>query len=294
MENRSYGMLVVAGLVALGAIGVAVATTYFAGDTSGLQPVAVVDTAAQPTSGDADNDGVPDWKEVLWGTDPHNPDSDSDGIGDAEEIAAASSKLADTTAAANAYTAPKALPATEALARELYVGYAAASEDGTLTSSEIDGVVSNVLARNSFQPKSAPQYTTSDFTHSDSVSVVTYNAALLTTLQKTGDVHEYELSTFGQVVESGDTSGLTTLAQAGSIYRDVVAALLKISVPNSLATEHLAAVNSLSKLAEATTGLSEWSGDPLEAMNLVNAFALAEDDFASSMKTLYARINNLQ
>lgn len=289
MEQRSYGMLVVAALVALGAVGIAVFTTHYAGNTGGA-PVAVVDTTQSHDSlGDADQDGVPDWKEILWGLDPQNPDTDGNGIPDGDEIENKTAESLSATAL-EPYIAPKALPPSEAAARELYAGYAAALQDGTLSSSEISSVVSSVLERNTESKTDARIYTLGDFTHGNSVSTDTYRTELLATLKGMGVIREYELTTFGKIVETGDGAGISKLENAAAVYRSTVDALLKLRVPDSAATQHLAALNSLSELAAATDGLTKWNGDPLDAMVRVDAFASAENNFADDISALYSRI----
>lgn len=292
-ENRSYGMLVVAALVALGAVGIALITTN---NTTSNEPGSGAVAVAEKTgsvSGDADEDGVPDWKEVLWGTDPHNPDSDGDGVSDGQEIETGADPLREgSTPAALTYSAPKALSPTEALSRELFVGYASAIQDGSLGSGEANAAALGALSTNVSSLTAAKEYTIADLKVASDIPVDVYEPALNRALKKTLAVREYELTTFARAVADEDFSALEPLVAATTVYAEVTNDLVNMNVPSSVAVQHLAFVNNFSALAHATALLTTWNGDPLDGLNLVNNFAKAEKDFGNAVSLLYAIIDN--
>lgn len=300
MENRSNGMLVIGLVVAIAAVGVALIANYYGseqGDTTNEGSVAVVEAteATAAATGDADNDGVPDWQEILWRTDPQNPDSDGDGIGDAQEIAQGSNPLATGDEPSDEeYVAPKALTPTEALSRELFASYAEARQDGSINAAETNAAVSTVLDRNVGSEESVPVYTLSNLLIESDVSVDAYDAAMVSALRGLTEVREYELVTFGRVVETENLADLQKLADAAAVYTGVVNTIISMEVPTPLATQHLEVVNGLSGLAHATGLLTTWNGDPLVGLDLVDNFVSAEREFAVRIATLYALINNLK
>ena len=303
MEKRSNGMLVIGVLVAIAAVGVALTTSYSGGERANTDDegsVVVVETGnsqAPVSVGDADGDGVPDWKEILWGTDAQNPDTDGDGVGDAEEIAQGSNPtLEGTDIASNGYVAPTALTPTEALSRELFVGYAETRLDETVDQAEVASAVSDALSRNINELEPAPVYTISDIASVEpDISLSVYEATLLTVFQKMTAITEYELTVFTRATENNrNVEDLEILLNASKVYQGVVSDLLNMSVPQPLGSAHLNSLNSLSELAHATDGLATWSGDPLEGLARVDAFANAENNFSRDVTILYQIINTLK
>lgn len=299
MENRSNGMLVVGVLVAIAAVAIAFVTSYFGNQEAEEteRPVAVVEEPAQQTAtGDADGDGVPDWKEFLWGTDAHNPDTDGDGVGDAEEIAQGSSPtISGTDIVDSGYVAPAALTPTEALSREIFAGYSEARLDGTPDQAEIASAVSSALTRNISELEPAPRYTIGDLASVEpDILLSVYEFDLLTAFQKMTTITEYELAVFTRAAQDRNVEDLQMLLGAAQVYKEVVSDLLNMPVPQDLGSAHLNVTNSLSELAHATDGLATWSGDPLDALVRVDAFALAENNFSRDVTILYQVINSLK
>lgn len=279
MENRSYGMLVVAGMVALGAVGTALVTVHTQNEGAEPAKVAAVSTSPAEGASDSDSDGLLDWQEALWGTDPNNPDSDGDGVSDGDEITTGVNPLKEGGELLSdmAYVAPKGLAPTEALARELFVGYADIRKDGTIGEAERDTVIADMVLRRSKEITSVGVFEISDLTVADDTPAAVYEGALISILKKSTAVREYELMVFARVVNSGTASELKKIEAAAVIYQDILDSLLAVSVPTPLAVDHLKLVNSIASLAAATEALALWSGDPLDALAVVNAFSEAED-----------------
>lgn len=288
-------MLLVAGLVALGAVGIALVTTQYENqqDPEENAPVAVVETNTPVSqTGDTDNDGVSDWKEILWSTNPHNADTDGDGISDGDEIAAGTDPLQEGAVALSDkdYEAPKALPPTEALAREFFTNYASARRDGSITQAEMNTAASGAIGGHIRQVEVPEVYTLPDLKVDGGATVEVYSETLGTTLLEANAVREHELSVFARAVNTGSEEELQKILASALIYRSILGDLLATEVPIAVAKEHLAVVNGISELSTATEALSEWSGDPLDALALVNNFAAAEANVSTHLKTLYTFI----
>ncbi len=290
MNNREhFGILALALIVSLSAVGVALVA---GGGTSSASPsVAVVDTGGVgvDTRGDRDQDGVPDWKEVLIGTDPDNPDSDGDGISDGDELAQGSSpKTYGTAPEETAYVAPRGLPTTDALTRELLSKYADVRKDGVVTEEETRSIIADLVAARVPSSSPAPSYTFASLSVEDDVNLSAYENSLTEALRKAGEVREYELNVFARAISENSAPELAKLAATAAVYDAIRDHLLTLEVPRDLASEHLALVNELSAFSSAVRDLSTWGGDPLDALALINAFSETEERMASAMGEVYA------
>lgn len=266
MEKRSLGMVVVAGVIALGAI----ATAYVVANTEPKQkvapPLAVVAQVPLPPQ-DVNGNGIPDWQESWNAT-----------------------KGASSTVA---YVAPATLPTTEALARELFASYAAARGGGTLDMDKVNAAISEAVTRQTDIATAPKVYTLAMLQAHADVPVTTYDGALMLALKGANKVTEYELSTFERAVK-GSATDLARLKAAADVYATIADKLAALQVPTVLAQDHLTATNSLSLLSSATRDLSRWTGDPLDALVLVNNFVAADDTFAADLTTLFAAMYALE
>ena len=286
-------MLVIGGVVALGAIGVAFLTADFEKKPSELSVISesiVRDSISSAYQDDPDSDGLPNWKESLIGTDPNNPDSDNDGINDGDEVAIGADPLkegSEPLTNSGEYSAPKSLQSTEALARELFVGYASGKRDGSLTQGETDLAISEAIA-NRLKESGQTTYSLSNLTIEKDVSVLSYEKQLLNKLNESIAVREYELAVFARLINANIPSEFEKLEAASLVYKSIRDSLVKMEVPESVAHEHLALVNSVSNLSESVSALSRWNGDPLDALVLVDGFVNAENDINNSVHNLFA------
>lgn len=266
MQNRSIGTIVVAGVIALGAI----TTAYFAAQAEPKQKqvaTIVVETQKPLPPQDVNNNDIPDWQEVL-----------SAGAG---------------TSSNAAYVAPATLPTTEALARELFAGYASAKQDGALDMDQVNAAIEEAVTRGTNIASAPKAYTLAMLQVHADVPVTAYESALMLALKDADQVIEYELATFARAVK-GSATDLARLKAAANVYTAIAEKLATLQVPTALATDHLVAVNSLSLLSSATRDLSRWTGDPLDALVLVNNFVAADDAFATNLTTLFVSVRTLE
>lgn len=305
MYNRNgFGILLISGLIAVGAIGLAFFTAGFGkkdgGETAlvSVQPSSSVSqkTAESSADLDADTDGLPNWKETLYGTDPNNADSDGDGMNDGNEVATGANPLVYGTEpeSSTSYVAPKGLTSTEALARELFVGYAGARQDGSLNKDEIGDTIATIVERYAAESSSAKRYILTDIQIENDVNLDAYAGSVTKALKDAGQVREYELSIFARAIEKESEEELQKLAETAKIYTTIKNKLLALEVPGDVAPEHLAFVNSMEGLAHEIQRMSQWGGDPLDALVLVGTYGEAEDDMVGALDALFAFIEILK
>ena len=307
MQNRNnFGILLVSGVFALGAVGVALlfqkSGDKVVGDGSSVRVVQsnTEKKAYVSANEDDDGDGLTNWRETLFGTDPQKADTDGDGVSDSDEIAQGSSPTVFGTEPINKdrYVAPKALSSTDAIARELFASYAS-FKTGTLSNddvvSSIEDIVDRRLANGDGVQSAATVYDLSDITISETATLETYIGAVDRALQLSKQIREYELSVFARAVQkSGGENGLTKLKKSVTVYRDIQTQLLALPVPDEVIVEHLIFVNSLESFIFAIDAMTGWSGDAFEAMVLVGDYGEAEDEMVASMAQLYEFVTTLQ
>ncbi|MEK7613322.1 MAG: thrombospondin type 3 repeat-containing protein [Patescibacteria group bacterium] len=300
MHNREHiGILVLATVVSLGAVGLALFTSQNEKKSlSGSPSVQAVAKASSPSAAqnDTDQDGLPNWKEVLLGTNPTVADTDQDGVSDADEVAKGADPLAfGADPVLNApYVAPRGLPTTEALARELLSTYAELKAGGNLNAEETNTALLSLLERRLQEPTLPPTFTRSQLTIENDVSLDAYQGALTNAFNEASRVREYELNVFARAISENRSAELAKLKTTAVIYESIRDTLLAIEVPERVADDHLAVVNSLSSIETAVAGLASWGGDPLDALALVNTFSESETTLRLTLTDLFTRLTILK
>lgn len=266
MKNRSLGTIVVAGMIALALVATAYGATKLGSKPRQPAALAVATTGQLPQ--DVNTNGIPDWQESLNAT---TRDAGAD----------------------DSYHAPASLPPTEALAREIFADYAAAKQGGTLDMSKATAAIADSIAHSADTASVPKTYTLTGLSIHADVPISAYAGAVTEALKDAGQVTEYELTTFSRAMK-GSRSDIARLQAAAAVYAAIAEKLATLQVPASVATDHLAAMNSLAALSAATKDLAHWGGDPLVALSLVNNFTLAEAVFSDDIATLYARLRTLE
>jgi hypothetical protein len=188
------------------------------------------------------------------------------------------------------YVAPKELPVTDAMARELLASYLSYKQDGVLTASEKQAAVDAIIARNIKTIVPSKLYTDTDLTPSQTNDIIAYSGTLTEILARSTEIKEYELRTFSKSIGANDINGSPTLEKAATVYAGIEQSLQKLPVPNTVRTEHLALLNRTAELQHATELMATWTGDPTQALAYMDAFVKAERDVQLTMSALYRKL----
>ncbi len=262
METRTqWGMVAVVGVFVLLIIAGALSTSYFKTDIGTIAPVAFEKSQTSTASGD--------WMSVL-------------------------SEIATTTLDAEGnYLAPPELPPTERISREVLAAYLTLKADGSMSDTEKNEAISEIIARNITPINTRSPYLSSSLKISDTADVGDYAGALTRLLSRSTLVKEYELTTFSRTIGQKNYSGTPALASAAEVYKGIEKDLQTMTVPRVVSQEHLALLNAVTALANATKLLSTWSGDPLMGLTYADAFVQADNETASALTALYEKLGEI-
>ena len=300
--RRSRGIVFLAGIFAVLAVSVALATFYFENNKNGQGPsVAVGGTDTKSAKvleaeADDDQDGLLNWEEVLWKTDPYSADTDRDGVSDKDEIAMRASPTVFGTSTVGIYQSPAGLMPTEALARDFLTEYVTLyqDEENPPTEEEKNLAVKALVERNApaVTVEVAP-VTLADLKIDANASVEAYAYVVTEIMRESLEVKEYELETFARAVTARDPSKTTALTPVAAHYANIKKNLAAMPIPENVAEKHLAVVNSVGALAAIVGKMGAWSGDSLTALALMNTFYDVEQKTETSVNDLYALLGRL-
>lgn len=248
---------------------------------------------------DADNDGLPDWEEVLYGTDTREIDTFNLGMTDGEAVAKGlivPKAIADISIATSTpsgddgidYAAIGVSPPTEgsltdAFAKKFFALYLSAKQANG--DRDLNGDQTNALANEAIIQLSQAVAPTSDFKKMSDIKVSgtgpdalrAYAAAAEAVLVKNkSDATMSEIEYLQSALQDKNSSAPTHLAALAKTYRDSAAGLAALPVPQELAADHLAIVNSIMRLGEIDGDFARVNVDPLSAILALQQFPSAE------------------
>ena len=189
---------------------------------------------------------------------------------------------------------PAALPAvSDAVSQDLVTGYAALVNKGNFTTKERDAMLADVVKKNVTSQNIVPVITLTDL-NIGPTSVENYLALFAIILGKSTQVKHYELNVFVKTVSSENAKGTPELMNDAILYEKIAAAMLIMQVPPELASQHLEVAKSVGALAKAVANMSQWKGDPIDALTMVDSFNKSEAYVKNSVNNLLAAVTKLQ
>ncbi|MEK7567172.1 MAG: hypothetical protein AAB527_03510, partial [Patescibacteria group bacterium] len=248
----------------------------------------VATTKSTVESPDSDNDGLKDWEETLWGTNPDSADTDNDGILDGEEIKNNEPSV----------PAPKQEPIqednlTQKTSRELFVSYIQQRQAGLDPKTAIDQILGTILDdsessgfKNNFSQKNLRL--ASDNSTEEA-------RAYINNLAKISDdgaskIKENELTTLKRLIQQANSSDsfekFDEFAVNAAAYKEMVASILKIAVPQNYIGPHLKYLNALNNLAKINSAFSVFMSDPISGMGAAKQYLDEAENIKRSLITL--------
>jgi hypothetical protein len=255
-------------------------------------------------SKDTDGDGLPDWQEALYGTDPNKAISNQFGIPDGE--AAKEGKLTPQTSASKLPSDPvgtqltdadipgvTAAPGsiTEQFSQQFLQEYVAATNGQPMTADTQQALVTKLLAEFSAR---ASQELSSKYTlvsvHTDpSISIRSY-AGSVEQIIVAHDVSSKEgsepLTLMDQLINQNKEAARPKLKVLAASYGAITKDLLAMSVPPSMAKDHLLLIRSFDALSRSTTLVTVFETDPLGVMGALTLFQPSSIDVLTAFNDI--------
>ncbi len=246
---------------------------------------------------DDDNDGLLNWEEKLWGTDPSNPDTDKDGTKDGDEpklgrnplVAGPNDKVANNTN--NVGTGVNAKTdivldnsKTAQIGRDLFTSYMQAKQAGA----KLDATTEKQIIAQAFSNKAvavAPkQYRASDVIVSASTDLKKYGNDLgLAFYAGTASNSTTEIEILHDALINEKPKDIVKLDPIIAGYTATLNALASVQVPKDFVTQHIALLNSLSKIIADVKGFRVIFDDPIVGLGGVSTYYADLDAFETAI-----------
>ncbi|MCX6752575.1 MAG: thrombospondin type 3 repeat-containing protein [Candidatus Nomurabacteria bacterium] len=244
---------------------------------------------------DTDGDGIPDWQENLYGLDPTKKET-TPGIPDSVAINKLRTQQGNSATTTNGNNnGVEKLTQTEQFSRELFATVAAASQNGTMDQATIE-TLSASLASKIQNPPQRKVFSILDVktTNSTVQAFKNYNASL-GSIYKKYPATDYTildvLQKFMVDENTVDTSALVKLDPIIKQMTNVINAMVKASVPESISTLHLNVINSLEKVAENLSDIKLYDNDTIVALGGISKYQENATQLESDLNSLATAIN---
>jgi hypothetical protein len=242
---------------------------------------------------DGDNDGVPDWEEGLYGLDPTKKET-TPGIPDSTTINKLKAEQGDTNN--ENLQNEENLTQTEKFSRELFSTTATLNQSGALDQATADQI-SNSLAERIQNTPTRKVFLLSDIktTTDNSIKAVKNYRDTLISIQKKYPDNGNVLDVLQKFIIDENNVDVSALVELDPIIKQSqlqLNALIKISVPKSIAPLHLDFLNALERLVENTSDIRLYDSDVIVALGGISQYQNNANLLESAVKNLTNTINN--
>ena len=185
-----------------------------------------------------------------------------------KEFLASTSGAFNTAAAKTAVVPAKQAPLTQTdlLGRDFLAKYGELKQAGLTDDSDaVTNAMSEVVSENAASLSSPKIYSGTDIrivANSDQ-AMSSYKAAVQAVALQYSK-HQDEAAIAGDALESGDTDSLAKIDTSVSDYKSMISRLLAVSVPQTLAQNHLDLLNGLSSLLYSAQAFRHIDTNPLQ------------------------------
>ena len=190
--------------------------------------------------------------------------------------------------------------ATDKLAQNILETYVNAKQSGVDVSSDVaTQIADNVLAQGYSDSESAKVYSVANIKNIN-------NSATIADIKNYGDAvgnilstppapnEQFELNVFEAFANSGDETVLSSLSLNIARYQKIITSLLKLSVPQIFANNHLAIINSFSAIVYSIQKMQNAPTDPVGAVNATSEYETTARNLTSALlaeKALFLKEN---
>ena len=245
---------------------------------------------------DTDGDGVLDWEESLWGT---NPNSKETTLGIPDNVAIEKLKAVQgvniKTGSPTTTGSTENLTETDKFSREFFSTVAALNQSGSMDQATMDKLSTSLAERiQNTTPRKV--YTLADIKiapKDDLASAKIYNNALDDIYKKypvSGNALDI-LQRFIIDENNVDSSVLPELVPITTQTSKIITELVKISVPQSLASLHLDFINGLQRTVENLDDITLYDTDVILALSGISQYPKNAETLKTANGNLINAIN---
>lgn len=218
---------------------------------------------------DTDSDGRKDWEEMVQGTNPNGSDTID-------------------TASSTKEKAFKPKTLTEKFSVEFFDAFIRARKNNNSLSPQEEQALVVQTAR-----KFASENTNKLFTRSDIEITSDGGGALYTYANAVGTIVkdnnpnkplENEAVILKRAVDADDPALLSDLSIISSAYKNIVADMLKLPVPDEVASKHLNLLNTFAAIADDVSGMEQVFTDPMLSYIKVKRYQDDVDGLAGAIE----------
>lgn len=239
-------------------------------------------TVGEVIQKDSNNNGIADWEEYLWGLNPNK-----NGPENKDFIAAKKKTLAEN----GVISIPddsKAITDNEMLSREFFATIMSLQQTGTLNDESIQSVSDAIGQKIEAIPmpdvyKSTDLVIKKDSAEANNAYFNAYNN--LVTKYADKDMGG-ELTVISQGLGSNDPQALYSARTIAQAYISFSNEFIKIPVPSSIASIHLALANNYNKTGQSIGGLTQILTDPILGMRSIINYKNYSDAMVANIEKL--------
>jgi hypothetical protein len=243
---------------------------------------------------DTDTDGIPDWEEILWGLDPNKKET-TPGVPDGTTISKLKASQATGVEIAAEDQNIENLTQTDKFSRELFSTLVALSQNGTIdetTAEKISGSLAEQI-QNSAQRK---MFISSDLKilNDNSIKAIKNYKNTTDNIPKKYTTESNVLDILQRFIVDENTVDPSVLVELDPIIaqaQNMIDEILKMSVPQILASTHLNFLNAGQGLLENVSDIRLFDTDPIVAMGGIGKYEESLASFQSAFVILAETIN---
>ena len=233
---------------------------------------------------DTDQDGVLDWEERLWGTDGTKKDTDSDGIPDNLAIEKLKTEQGESSLSNEENQNTENLTETDKFSRELFSTIATLSQNGEIDQATIDKLSSS-LAEQIKNPTIQKIFLLSDLKiikddpKTMEQAVKNYDDGL-NNIYKKHPTNRTVMEVLQDFIIDENNVNIAALEELDPInmqVKGIMDDLVKMSVPQSIASLHLDVINGLERLYENINNIKLFETDVVVALGAISQYQTNTD-----------------
>lgn len=249
---------------------------------------------------DTDGDGVLDWEESLWGMDPNNKETTP---GTLDSVAIEKLKIQEgktKEGGPSTQENEKTLTETDKFSREFFSTVAALNQSGSMDEATAEKL-STALAERMQNSTTKKVYSLSDIkiTKSGSAQAMKNYNKVMEFFPKTYKGTDEVAIVLKEFVESGENPDADILLKLNPTIDGInktIIEMLKVNVPEKLASLHLNVINGLEKVRENLNDMKLYDKDAIMTLGAISQYVKNDTDLELAIlnlkKMLWEKLNS--